>query len=200
MKTDDRGHSGSINPAEISKDCSIIPKGKNNEKELLIKNISTTVKQLMRAIEKKDTEYYDRFGLTAPQGLVIFNLKECGPLSPVGLSRKMCVSPSNMTGIINRLERKGWIERIRKNDDRRGYLIRFTQQGLKMSREISDPIEKKIRAKLAKSHDKDLRSLTSALNTVFSVFQKNYLEFVNRFYDNSEYDTNHAQSLFGMGV
>lgn len=47
-----------------------------------------------------------------------------GPLGPSSLARLAAVRPATMTGILDRLERDGWIVRDRDTDDRRAVLIR----------------------------------------------------------------------------
>lgn len=46
-----------------------------------------------------------------------------GPLSPSLLARQAGLHPATMTGILDRLERGGWIERTRDPSDRRGVLV-----------------------------------------------------------------------------
>jgi DNA-binding MarR family transcriptional regulator len=51
-------------------------------------------------------------------------LDRLGPLSPSALARRAGLHPATMTGILDRLERGGWIIRDRDTDDRRGVAIR----------------------------------------------------------------------------
>jgi DNA-binding MarR family transcriptional regulator len=51
-----------------------------------------------------------------------------GPLSPSALSRRTGLHPATMTGILDRLERAGWIVRERDPADRRAVLIRAERQ------------------------------------------------------------------------
>jgi DNA-binding MarR family transcriptional regulator len=46
-----------------------------------------------------------------------------GPLSPSALARRAGLHPATMTGILDRLERDGWIVRERDPADRRGVLV-----------------------------------------------------------------------------
>jgi DNA-binding MarR family transcriptional regulator len=46
-----------------------------------------------------------------------------GPLSPSALARRAGLHPATMTGILDRLERGGWIDRSRDPSDRRGVLV-----------------------------------------------------------------------------
>ena len=47
-----------------------------------------------------------------------------GPLSPSALARRAGLHPATMTGILDRLERDGWISRDRDPDDRRAVAVR----------------------------------------------------------------------------
>jgi DNA-binding MarR family transcriptional regulator len=47
-----------------------------------------------------------------------------GPLSPSALARLAGLHPATMTGILDRLERAGWVSRDRDPADRRGIVIR----------------------------------------------------------------------------
>lgn len=47
-----------------------------------------------------------------------------GPISPSALARRTGLHPATMTGVLDRLERDGWIVRDRDPADRRGVLIR----------------------------------------------------------------------------
>ncbi len=46
-----------------------------------------------------------------------------GPLSPSALARRAGLHPATMTGILDRLERGGWITRGRDPSDRRGVVV-----------------------------------------------------------------------------
>ena len=46
-----------------------------------------------------------------------------GPLSPSSLARLAGLHPATMTGVIDRLERGGWIIRERDHSDRRGVIL-----------------------------------------------------------------------------
>ena len=47
-----------------------------------------------------------------------------GPLSPTVLARRAGLHPATMTGILDRLERGGWVVRERDSSDRRAVVIR----------------------------------------------------------------------------
>jgi DNA-binding MarR family transcriptional regulator len=47
-----------------------------------------------------------------------------GPLSPSALARRAGLHPATMTGILDRLERGGWVTRDRDPNDRRAVVVR----------------------------------------------------------------------------
>jgi DNA-binding MarR family transcriptional regulator len=47
-----------------------------------------------------------------------------GPLSPTAVARRAGLHPATMTGILDRLERGGWIARERDSVDRRAVVVR----------------------------------------------------------------------------
>jgi DNA-binding MarR family transcriptional regulator len=47
-----------------------------------------------------------------------------GPLSPSALARRAGLHPATMTGILDRLERGGWVTRERDPNDRRAVRVR----------------------------------------------------------------------------
>jgi DNA-binding MarR family transcriptional regulator len=51
-----------------------------------------------------------------------------GPVSPTGLARLAGLHPATLTGVLDRLERGGWITRERDPADRRGVLV-HTRRG-----------------------------------------------------------------------
>src|ERR687884_1779489 len=51
-------------------------------------------------------------------------LSRHGPLSPTALARRAGLHPATVTGVLDRLERAGWVARERDPSDRRAVLVR----------------------------------------------------------------------------
>ena len=68
-------------------------------------------------------------GLTGPQVTAIKMLEAFGDLSLTELSARMKAKNSTLTGIIDRMQRDGLVERARSDEDRRVVLIRLTPRG-----------------------------------------------------------------------
>jgi DNA-binding MarR family transcriptional regulator len=55
-------------------------------------------------------------------------INRLGPLSPSALARRAGLHPATMTGILDRLERGGWVARERDPSDRRAVVIRALRE------------------------------------------------------------------------
>jgi DNA-binding MarR family transcriptional regulator len=51
-----------------------------------------------------------------------------GPINPSVLARQADIHPATLTGILDRLERGGWITRDRETSDRRGVVVRMLEE------------------------------------------------------------------------
>ncbi|MBK7582930.1 MAG: MarR family transcriptional regulator [Myxococcales bacterium] len=80
-----------------------------------------------------------RHGVTGPQLAVVKMLEPVGKLSLSELSWKIRARNSTVTGIIDRMEREGLVERRRSEDDRRVIHITLTRKGHRLAADI--PVE-----------------------------------------------------------
>jgi len=102
----------------IHEDSESLPRSQlNQEIRMALRDVSAQLSLLTRRIsghlDLKDTDL---------QCLDLIDAQ--GPLSPSTLARLAGVHPATMTGVIDRLERGGWITRERDPGDRRGVLLR----------------------------------------------------------------------------
>jgi DNA-binding MarR family transcriptional regulator len=146
------------------------------ENEVVIKDIVGSIRRLVRAVYLDSQKISKQFGLTGPQSGVLRNLVHYGPTSSADLSRKLYVTPSNITGIIDRLGKKGLVERIKKEGDRRVALITLTPAGEKLSKLVPDPIEKKFIAELADLEPEHVKILAMAMQQILNLIDTQGIE------------------------
>jgi len=150
---------------------SVIP-----DNQHVVKDIVESIRRLVRAEYLDSQKMSKQYGLTGPQSLVLRLLTRKGALSSADLSRQMYVTPSNVTGIIDRLEKKGLVERIRQQGDRRIALISLTRSGQKLGKTIPDPIEKKMTNHLVDLEPEHLHILAKAMNQILDLIDTNGTE------------------------
>jgi DNA-binding MarR family transcriptional regulator len=89
-----------------------------------------------RRVTKEIARHY---GLTGPQVTAVKMLESLGDLSLSALSERMSAKNSTVTGIVDRMERDGLVQRLRSETDRRVVLIRLTEEGAALAKKI--PLE-----------------------------------------------------------
>ena len=138
----------------------------NPENESVIKEIVGSIRKLVRAVYLESQKMSRQFGLTGQQSQVLRLLLNGGAMSSADLSRLMYVTPSNMTGIIDRLEKKDLVARTRKEGDRRVALINLTDAGKQLSADIPDPIEKRLINELIELDNKHVQLISMAMHQI----------------------------------
>jgi len=70
-----------------------------------------------------------------PRHLVALNLlNENGPASQQGLAEALSLDPSNVVGLLNELEERELVTRLRDREDRRRHIVELAPQGRKQLR------------------------------------------------------------------
>jgi DNA-binding MarR family transcriptional regulator len=77
-----------------------------------------------------------RLGISMAQLHILYTLQRSGEMPMSRLADHLNVSVSNATGLIDRIEERGFIERRRVAEDRRIVLIRVTDAGRRMLDEV----------------------------------------------------------------
>ena len=87
-------------------------------------------------------KFFKKFDLSDAQFNVIMQLSyaEESSLSQVELSRRLVVNKTDMTGIIDRLEKAKMVERVAHATDRRVNNIRLTEKGRNLVKVIEPPL------------------------------------------------------------
>src|SRR5436190_19547526 len=90
-------------------------------------------------------------------------LDTAGPLSPSALARRAGVHPATMTGILDRLERGGWIVRERDPGDRRALRVRLVPDRYAELLRLYSSMSKSMNKILAGYSDSELKAIADFL-------------------------------------
>ena len=84
----------------------------------------------------KDASHIRSLGLTGSQFDVIATLGDTEGMTCKELSEKTLVTKGTLTGVLDRLEKKGLIERVPSREDRRSIFIRLTPKGAALFQKV----------------------------------------------------------------
>ena len=87
---------------------------------------------LGKAMYKQADRFLSAYGLTPSQFEILTVLSQEGTIPLNRLSERLCCACSNVTGIVDRLERDGLVKRERSREDRRVILLGLTDKGREM--------------------------------------------------------------------
>lgn len=107
-----------------------------------------------------------RYGVTPTQLSVLKLLHEIGDLTLGKLSREIHAHNSTVTGIVDRMEAAGLVERVRSAEDRRIYIIRLTGAGKKVAERAKISPWETLRDALSALPAGDQERLTTILKKV----------------------------------
>jgi len=112
-----------------------------------------------------------RIGVTPTQLSVLKLLQEIGDLSLGTLSKQIRAHNSTVTGIVDRMEAAGLVERARSDEDRRVWIIRLTPAGRKIAERARVSPWDLLRHALSELTAGDQEKLTSVLRKVAATVQ-----------------------------
>lgn len=105
-------------------------------------------------------------GVSSAGGLVLGLLRDHGPLSPTAIGERLIVTRATVTGVVDSLERRGYVERTPHPQDRRSLLIQLTPTGLDVLAQVRHIVHEREREWMHGFGDQELAALIGALQRV----------------------------------
>lgn len=121
-------------------------------------------RRIARALDQQSDRINRQSGLTLPQLVVLTCLREQGEVTGRAIALAADLSPPTVTGILDKLEAKGLVERYRSRSDRRIVHARLTPEGLALLDAAPPPLGEGFAQGLARLPRDDRRALLAALD------------------------------------
>lgn len=103
--------------------------------------LSYRMKRLYLLMVQRIDDALKANGLGRSQYQVLFRVHRAGTLGQKQLQQTMQVEPATLTGIVDVLVAKGWLDRSESTDDKRCRTLALTPEGLTLLESIPDPYE-----------------------------------------------------------
>jgi DNA-binding MarR family transcriptional regulator len=87
-------------------------------------------------------------------------------LTMTDIARKMGHSTAAATGLVDRLEKLGYMERTHAIDDRRKVLVRITSRGLELVSRLRDELQNQVAAAMSETSSEDAASFMTSYRTL----------------------------------
>lgn len=83
-----------------------------------------------------------QFNLTFSQYLVLLTLWEENPQTLLAIGKKLNLASNTLTPLLKRLEKDGWVQRNRDENDKRNLIIKLTEKGIVEQEAVHKAISK----------------------------------------------------------
>ena len=117
----------------------------------------------MTRIKCASSERLLRLGISMAQLNILYTLQRSGDMTMSRLADGLNVSDSNATGLIDRMEERGFVERTRVPEDRRIVMVRLTDAGRRLLDEVDALSDELLRSTLSRVKPSQLAGIASAV-------------------------------------
>jgi DNA-binding MarR family transcriptional regulator len=130
------------------------------------RRVGAAIHEIIAAFRCAGTSRLVKAGVSMTHVHVLWLLEHHGALPMSRLAELLDVSLSNATGIVDRMEERGLVERIRVPEDRRVVLVRIARGGIRSLEEIEAIKQDRLRAILGHLDERQLGRLAVALDDI----------------------------------
>nr|WP_284703705.1 MarR family transcriptional regulator [Clostridium swellfunianum] len=130
------------------------------------------MKKVTNAIKQRMGNHFKEMNLTGPQGMLMGTLAHNGEMKVSELSDKLGLSNSTVSGILDRLENQGLVERVRSKEDRRVVYVKVTDEFIKHSQKHFDEINNIIEQMMNKATPEELDIIFKGMDTLQKVMDR----------------------------
>ncbi len=117
---------------------------RNTGRDFEISETVQSLRRIFKAIQDYSQDVSGSFGITGPQLWALKTIAEHEALPLGELGRKMYLHPSTVTGVVDRLEAKGYVSRDRDTEDRRVVKVSLTADGKQLAKRAPNPVQGKM--------------------------------------------------------
>jgi DNA-binding MarR family transcriptional regulator len=105
-------------------------------------------------------------GVSAAGGLVLGLLRDNRALSPSELGERLIVTRATVTGLVDSLERRGFVRRSANPADRRSLLVEITPAGLEVALQLRTIVHRHEKAWMSALSDEELQAYVGLLHRI----------------------------------
>lgn len=149
---------------------------KTVSKKTAIAEIVQSFRRIFKAIHHYSEEVLKAFGVTGPQLWLLKTLREEGGTSVGELSEKMYLHISTVSGIIDRLETKGYVVRKREAPDRRVVTVHLSAAGKRIVDKAPEPSQGKLLYSLESLSKEEVLEMHQALQKIVRLMELEQVE------------------------
>jgi len=137
----------------------------------LVGALGLAMQRYQRSVQAFDDAVGRQLGL-GPADLRCLDWLADGPKTAGQLARATALTPAATTALVDRLARKGLVERYRSDEDRRQVLVRMTDLGVAQTMRFYGPLVEEGQHLFDDLSDRELRLMRGYLETITDLTER----------------------------
>lgn len=136
-------------------------------------DIIVSIRKIVRSLNLESKAIQKDFGLSITQLLCLGHLQNSPDYRSTHkeLMELLSLNSSTISGILNRLEKRGYVARLSNEFDKRSKSITLTASGFKLLEETPNVLHDRLAEKLDRLSDEDKRTVQKSLNIIISAME-----------------------------
>ena len=126
--------------------------------------VISLLKEVMVFFKHNMNKAFEKSGLTLPQGLLLSELGKYEKMKIHDLGGRLGMTDSTVSGIVDRLEKQGIVERTRSLEDKRVVYVSFSNDYKEIFGNLRGFMNKKIENIVSKASPQELSEVRNGLN------------------------------------
>ena len=138
--------------------------------------IVAAIRRIMRAVDLHSRRLAEEHGLTGPQLATLQAAANLGESSTGALARAVHLSGPTVTGILDRLTKRGLVDRTRNGQDRRSVTVRLTSDGEDVLAAAPSLLQDQFRQELTRLEEWEQTTILATLQRIAAMMDAESLD------------------------
>ena len=151
----------------------------NRENEFFEKygfQILKSLRRIIRAVDIHSRKLLSEYKMTSPQMICLYTLGKQEGMTQSELAKEVDLGPSTITGIVDRLEAKGYVVRTRSSTDRRRITLQLTDSGRMLVESAPSLLQDQLTTSLMNLPELEQATIALSLERVVELMNAEHLD------------------------
>lgn len=141
-----------------------------------IDEVLVLLRRVIRATDLYSKHLAKTTGLTSPQILLLQTIRAEGRVTIGEIAKRMSLSQATVTSIIDRLEKRGLVNRERSSGDKRKVFACLSEQAFEMLKSTPTPLQEQFAKQFKDLHDWEKTMIISSLQRVAQMMDAQHID------------------------
>ncbi len=138
--------------------------------------VLTALRRIIRAVDLHSRKLNGDYQITAPQMICLYSLARHGEMTQIALAKQVSLSASTVNGIIDRLEKRAYVQRRRCDQDRRRVYVSISESGRELTQSAPALLQDKLAAALRRLPELEQFAIATSLERVVELMSASELD------------------------